>query len=1099
MFKKLLIANRGEIAIRVSRAAAELGIPTVAVFSRDDATALHVRKADEAVALDGVGPAAYLDVEGIVGAARQAGCDALHPGYGFLSESAALARACAEHGIRFVGPHPEALELFGDKVASRGLAGECGVPVPGGTAGPTTVEGAREVLAQRGAIMLKAVSGGGGRGMRVVADDGELEDAFARSSSEAQAAFGNGALYVEQLVRDARHIEVQVAGDGQAVSHFWERDCTIQRRHQKLVEVAPSPSLAPGLRDRIIAAAVTMARHAGYDSLGTFEFLVEAATMGDEDGSFVFIEANPRLQVEHTVTEEVTGVDLVQTQLRLAAGATLAELGLTQDAIPAPRGFAIQLRVNMETMDRAGHVTPAGGTLDVFEVPSGPGIRVDSFGYAGYRTSAAFDSLLAKLVVSSPSPRYEDVLNRARRALTEFRIEGVETNITFLGAVLRDPRFAADEIHTRFVEDQLGDLVASAAADGKQLFFSGAEAGRAARATGPSTVVGPPNTAPVAATIRGTVVSLSVAEGDQVIPGQPIAVIEAMKMEHVITALEGGIVRRIVAAPGDTVEGTDPLAFVEAADVEGVAEEEVAEADLDEIRPDLAELLERKRIVADEGRPKAVARRHGLGKRTTRENIADLVDEDSFTEYGPLVLAAQRGRRSYEELLEMSPADGLIAGLASINGDTFDDAHSRAMVIGYDWTVFAGTQGIMGHHKTDRALLQAQRLELPIVLFAEGGGGRPGDTEIGPAGLDVLTFWHFSRLSGMKPIVGVTSRFCFAGNAALLGCCDVIIATEDANIGMGGPAMIEGGGLGVVGPKEIGPAAVQSANGVIDILVADEAEAVAATKKYLSYFQGPVEDWDCVDQRLLRRAIPENRLRAYDIRAVIEQIADTDSVLELRRDFGVGMITALVRVEGRPMGLIANNPRHLGGAVDADAADKGARFMQLCDAYDLPILSLCDTPGFMVGPDAEAAGQVRHVARLFVTAANVSVPMFTIVLRKGYGLGAQGSTGGSFHAPIFLVAWPTGEFGGMGLEGHVRLAFRRELEAIDDPAERDAEYQRLVAQMYHQGRGISMAEHFEIDDVIDPADTRRWVMRGLKSVPPRPPATGKRRPNIDTW
>jgi acetyl-CoA carboxylase carboxyltransferase component len=410
--------------------------------------------------------------------------------------------------------------------------------------------------------------------------------------------------------------------------------------------------------------------------------------------------------------------------------------------------------------------------------------------------------------------------------------------------------------------------------------------------------------------------------------------------------------------------------------------------------------------------------------------------------------------------------------------------------------VFAGTQGIMGHKKTDRALLRARRLGLPVVLFAEGGGGRPGDTEMGPTGLDLPTFWHFARLSGQAPLIGVTSRYCFAGNAALLGMCDVIIATEGSNIGMGGPAMIEGGGLGVVAPEQIGPSRVQAANGVIDVLVRDEREAVAAAKRYLSYFQGPVQEWEAADQRRLRHLIPENRLRAYDVRAVIHALADTDSVLELRACFGAGIVTALIRVEGRPLGLLANDPRHLGGAIDADAADKGARFMQLCDAYGLPIVSLCDTPGFMVGPDAEATGQVRHVARLFVNAANLSVPFFAIVLRKGYGLGAQAMTGGSFQAPQFLVAWPTGEFGGMGLEGAVRLAFRRELEAIEDPRERQAEYERLVARMYAQGRGLSLAEHHEIDDVIDPAESRAWIMRGLRSAPP---VADGRRGRIDTW
>ena len=424
------------------------------------------------------------------------------------------------------------------------------------------------------------------------------------------------------------------------------------------------------------------------------------------------------------------------------------------------------------------------------------------------------------------------------------------------------------------------------------------------------------------------------------------------------------------------------------------------------------------------------------------------------------------------------------------------------MVVAYDYTVLAGTQGTMNHKKQDRIFQLAAELRRPLVLFAEGGGGRPGDVDkqhTSMASLDVPTFHGFARLSGLLPLVGIVHGRCFAGNAALLGCCDVIIATRSTTLGMGGPAMIEGGGLGVFKPEQVGPAAMQSANGVIDVLVADEAEAVAIAKRYLAYFQGCTAEWTCLDQRLLRAVVPENRLRSYDVRAAIAGLADDGSVLELRAGWAAGMVTALIRIEGRPMGLIANNPRHLGGAIDADAADKAARFLQLCDAHDLPILSLCDTPGFMVGPDAERTALVRRVCRMFVGGANLSVPFFTVVLRKGYGLGAQAMAAGCFHAPVFNVSWPTGEFGGMGLEGAVRLGFRNELAAVADPAEREAEFRRRVDGMYARGKATSMASVLEIDDVIDPADTRRWIMRGLRTVPQAAPRAGKKRPSIDTW
>jgi len=422
------------------------------------------------------------------------------------------------------------------------------------------------------------------------------------------------------------------------------------------------------------------------------------------------------------------------------------------------------------------------------------------------------------------------------------------------------------------------------------------------------------------------------------------------------------------------------------------------------------------------------------------------------------------------------------------------------MVMAYDFTVFAGTQGLTNHRKLDRMLDLAAQWRLPLVLFAEGGGGRPNDTDLNVVGgLDTPSFKNYAALSGQAPLIGIVSGRCFAGNAALLGCSDVIIATEDSNIGMGGPAMIEGGGLGSFRPEEVGPIGVQSGNGVVDIRVADEAAAVAAAKQYLGYFQGPLKDWSAADQRLLRQLVPENRRQAYEVRTVIETLADSGSVLELRREFGLGVITALVRIEGRPLGLIANNPRHLGGAIDAPASDKMARFLQLCDAFGLPVVSLCDTPGFMVGPESEKSAMVRHVSRLFVIGASLRVPFMTVVLRKGYGLGAQAMTGGHFHSPLFTIAWPTGEFGAMGLEGAVRLGLAKQLEAIKDPEARDKMFRQAVAALYERGKAISTASYLELDNVIDPADTRKWLLRGLSSVPAAEPRNGRQRSYIDPW
>lgn len=1140
--KSLLIANRGEIAIRIARAATELGIRTVAVFSEDDAQSLHTRKADEARALKGTGAAAYLDIEQIVAVAKEARCDAVHPGYGFLSENAAFARRLAEAGIVFVGPRPELLDLFGDKVQARALAWRCGLPVLPGTSGATSLEEARHFLSSlggRGSMVIKAVAGGGGRGMRVVHKPDEVEEAYRRCQSEARAAFGNPDVYVEQLMPRARHIEVQIIGDGSgAVSHLWERECTIQRRHQKVVEFAPSPGLPAGLRDRLTAAAVRLAAEARYENLGTFEFLVESPAR-DEEAAFAFIEANPRLQVEHTVTEEVTGIDLVKLQLELSGGRSLAELGLEQARIPEPRGYAIQARINMESMGADGNTKPAGGTIKTFEMPSGPGVRMDSFAYVGYSTNPRFDSLLAKLIAHSPSADFSDVVTRTYRALCEFKIEGVRTNIGFLQSLLRHPDFGANRLYTRFVEDNVAEIIANEDSGHRHLFFDSPAAPTGARkpqragavidmndplavlAHGKSEadatvaiseasadfetaqvsdIEGPENTVAVRAPMQGTIVSIDAHEGELVRKGQQVLIMEAMKMEHVIEAQVSGVVRQLAVAPGDAVFEGHPLAFIEEAEVESAQSTETQQVDLDRIRPDLAEVIERHAAGLDPARPEAVARRRKTHQRTARENVEDLCDPGTFIEFGPMVIAAQRRRRTLEDLIKNTPADGMIAGVGTVNGHLFTESQARCILMSYDYTVLAGTQGQQNHRKKDRMFELAEKWHLPVVFFTEGGGGRPGDTDgIGVAGLDCMAFNYWGKLSGLVPLVGINSGRCFAGNAALLGCCDVVIATANSNIGMGGPAMIEGGGLGVFRPEEVGPMDVQTRNGVVDIAVADEAEAVVAAKKYLSYFQGRIDKWECADQRLLRAIIPENRLRVYDVRSVIDTLADTGSVLELRRQFGLGMVTSLIRVEGRPLGLIANNPTHLAGAIDSDGADKAARFMQLCDAFDIPILFLCDTPGIMVGPEVEKTALVRHAARMFVTGANVSVPIFTIILRKGYGLGAQAMAGGSFKAGFFTVAWPTGEFGGMGLEGAVKLGFRKELAAENDPAKRKALFDEMVQRMYDHGKAVNTASHFEIDDVIDPMESRTWVTAALRSAPLEGPHAGKKRRSIDTW
>jgi acetyl/propionyl-CoA carboxylase alpha subunit/acetyl-CoA carboxylase carboxyltransferase component len=1069
MSSTLLIANRGEIALRIIRTATELGIQTVAVYAEDDADSPHVHVADEAIGLAGTGPQAYLDHSAILAAAKVSGAGLIHPGYGFLSESAEFARACASAGYTFVGPSPEALELVGNKSAARAAAVATGVRVVAGTEGPSSVEDIHVFFAaQNGAIMIKALAGGGGRGMRKVDSADRIDDAYRQCAAEAQLGFANPALFAEAVLDDARHIEVQIVaaqvGHQTRALALGDRDCSIQRRFQKLVEIAPAQELSDTMRHALHRAAARLCARVGLRGLATVEFLVTGE-------NFVFLEVNPRIQVEHTVTEVVTGVDLVAVQLAIAGGASYYQLGLPSgiasdgtEVIGEPagrRGIAIQARVNMETFAPDGAVQPAAGTLTVFSPPSGPGVRVDTYGRPGLAPSPRYDSLLAKVIVHVRGSSFPVAVRKARTALAEFGVEGIRTNIGFLRELLSDNQIQSGFVTTGFLDQKLPELAAAAVSHQHEARVAAVELY--------------PGEEALRAQMAGTVVEVAAADAEFG-TGAQLVVLEAMKMQHVLVAPDALRTVRSLVAPGQVVGTGDPLLVFTRTGAAADGESSSAAVDLDRSRADLDEVRKRHLVTLDEGREAAVTKRHKQGRRTARENIADLVDAGSFIEYGALVIAAQRSRRSEEDLIANTPADGLVSGVATIGADRFGRAAAEAVVVSYDYTVLAGTQGMRNHAKTDRVFDLAARKRLPVVLFAEGGGGRPGDTDVGGmAGLDVPTFRVLAGLSGRVPLVSIVSGRCFAGNAALAGVCDVIIATPDANIGMGGPAMIEGGGLGVYPPEAIGPIEVQRRNGVVSLVARDEAHAVSLAKQYLSYFQGSVGDWVAPDPRLARHVVPENRLRAYDVHRAIESIVDVDSVLELRPDYGVGIVTALVRVEGVAYGLIANSSHHLGGAIDAEAADKVGDFLTLCESFRLPVISLCDTPGFMVGPEAEKEAAVRRFGRMFVIGARLTVPVGMIILRKGYGLGAMAMAGGSFHAPEFTIAWPTGEIGGMGLEGAVRLGFSKELNAAADDVERQKLFERLVHGAYQHGKALRSATTFELDDVIDPAESRAWI------------------------
>ncbi|MDA1302686.1 MAG: carbamoyl-phosphate synthase large subunit, partial [Proteobacteria bacterium] len=722
----------------------------------------------------------------------------------------------------------------------------------------------------------------------------------------------------------------------------------------------------------------------------------------------------------------------------------------------------------------------------------------------------------------------------------------------FLQTILGHEDFARGKIHTRFIDQEMASLarpevqhrrftepaggVRKDVSDEPEDGYAGA---RVENSRDPlalfnhdqkvkasaAKVVKPAGPIILPAPVPGTVISLDVAEGDEMAVGHPVATIESLELHHVVTANRSGIVEAVLTSPGTHIRAGEPLIRMTEADVAAPSVHRLASIDPDLIRDDLALVHERRAFTKDAFRAEKIAKRHERKQRSPQENIEHLFD-GTFREYGPLVTAASWQKQQW--LRETTQADGLVMGIGHVNGHLFKEQDSRAVIVHYDYMVVAGTQGGRGHYKQDRMYELAQRFRLPLILFAEGGGGRPGisggeperrsSTEVattrmskegavdiagrggGGVPIDSYTFTQLCELSGLVPLVGVNSGRCFAGNTVMLASCDVIIAAENSTIGLGGPAMIEGGGLGIYTPEEVGPMSFQVPNGVVDILVKDDEQAIETAKKYLSYFQGRVEQWEAPDQRSLRHIVPETRSEMYDMREVIATIADEDSILEIREAFGIGIITAFIRVEGRPMGLIANNPHHLSGAIDSDASDKAARFLQLCDTFDIPVLSLMDCPGVMVGPEFERAGLLRHCARLFVTGANLTTPMFGVVLRKAYGMGVRAMCGGSSLTPFFTVAWPTAEFADMTIDGRVQLMFRDELNAIEDPGQRQQLYEQRVAEFVDRARAVnSGGTSYGIDDVIDPADTRAWIAQGLSSLPPVAPRTKKKRPNVDTW
>ena len=1137
--ERVLISNRGEIAIRIVKAASALGMESVGVYPAADSLSLHTRLATSAVQIGNGAPddpvAAYLDAEALVAAAQQSGCDCVHPGYGFLAENADFAQQCADAGLAFVGPPPAALSLFGDKVRSRQLAASLDIPVVPGSDDPVpSASDAADLAGLLGyPVMLKAAAGGGGRGMRKVTSADSMAEAFARCRSEAEAAFGSGALFVEKLIERPRHIEVQVLADGHGdVVHLHERDCSVQLRNQKVIETAPAPGLDADLRDRILADAVKLVAAAGYANAGTVEFLVVPET-----GEHFFIECNARIQVEHTVTEQVTGIDLVEAQFRIAAGATLASLGLgSQDAVGAPRGAAVQARV----------VARGAGTLSAYKEPTGPGVRVDGCGYVGYAPPPQFDPLLAKVIAASSSSftsghtSYVAAVDRLLRALDEFHVGGLATNLNQLKAILAHTAVRAADARTTLLAEHPDLLSPATGAGGNGALTllrqqatvmgvsvaGGVGAPTASTSTAAELDVEPGQQA-VACPMAGSILEVRVAEGDRVAAGEPLLIVSAMKMESQVAApLSGTVAALQPLTSGDTVEAGQVVAVI--APAEGAVELQPEQRD-DTWAPQLEDVatmqaLAHKRL-APGSNERGVVRQRGRGKLTCRERIDLLLDDGSFHEIGSIA-----GFASYDEsgaIVDFTPANH-VGGWGRIEGRT-------AVVCADDFTSRGGhADGAIGEKSRHLDKL-ALEMRVPSVRLLDGssGGGsvaamvpqqkkegeskakeshgaiKAGRPRVAGAGGSFLpghlgSTMYTEQLSTVPVVNLLLGSVVGIGAAkAVLGHFSVMVR-DIAQLFVAGPPVVRPAMGYDITKEDLGGWHIHCRNGSVDNLAETEEEAMALTRRFLSYLPASVfeppptagpDPNDPADRRdeELFHLIPRKRTATFDVRKAIRLMADRDSFFEIGPLWGTDQVTGFIRMNGHPMGVIASDSQHTnGGALTADGCRKLSRHLDLCDLFHLPVLNLVDNPGFAVGLEHEITGTIRWGGQWMIAFSQVTTPIFTVIMRRSFGV-AGNNYATPRAEPSMRVAWPAADTGGIPPEGGIEAAYKRQLAEAEDPK---ALREELMARIESARGPVGPLSRFQIEEMIDPRDTRRmiceWVDTAWKIV--SQPARLKPRP-----
>ncbi len=1128
MHKRVLIANRGEIAIRIARAATALGMESVSVHAPVDALSLHNQSTTISKEIGSGEDAvnAYLDGELLIDVARENDCDCVHPGYGFLSENAAFAELCVTNGIAFVGPSPEALSLFGDKVRSRALAESLSIPIVPGSLEPLSSSAeASDLAGDIGyPVMLKAAGGGGGRGMRIVESAADMKESYERCASEAEAAFGNGSIFVERLISRPRHVEVQILADSDGnVVHLHERDCSVQLRHQKVVEIAPAPGLDPVLRDRILADAIKLVKAASYINAGTVEFLVTP-----ESGEYFFIECNPRIQVEHTVTEQVTGIDLVEAQFHLAANVSLDALGLSnQEAVGKPRGYSIQTRV----------VAQSTGDITAYKEPSGAGIRVDACGYLGYAPPPQFDPLLAKLVGTSGSlaqsgeqSSFESCVDRTLAALGEFHIGGLKTNLPQLRAILAHPDFRAGDARTSLLTEEGGveDILDSDSSTLTLLEQQASGMGRGSAA--PSKVTQTKQIATpmpdlvmengqlaIECPMDSSVVEVSVNEGDKVVAGDSLLVVSAMKMETVIMAPCSGTVAAIqplktgdIIADGQLVIIIDPIEdqSSQGDDRGGPAGNQSWRSVLDEVS--ILQDLAKERLEPGSDDP-GVVRQRSRGKLTCRERILMLLDDDSFREVGSIA-----GFASYDEegtISGFTPANS-VGGWGKIeNRSTIvcaDDFTSRG---GHADGAIAAKSGYLDRLSIEMripsvrlldgssgggsvaAMVPAQKKEGESSAKESSGAIKAGRPRVAGGGGSFLpghlgSTMYMEQLSTVPVVNMLLGSVVGIGAAkAVLGHFSVMVR-DIAQLFVAGPPVVSHAMGYDITKEDLGGWHIHCTNGSVDNLAESEEEAAMLTRQFLSYLPPsvyeappilPANPGDPVDRREdeLSTLISRKRTTTFDMRKAIRLMADKDSFFEIGPLWGTDQITGFVRFNGHTLGVIASDSQHVnGGALTADGCDKLTRHLDLCDLFHIPILNLIDNPGFAVGLEHEIASTIRKGGEWMIAFAQVEVPIFTVVMRRSFGV-AGNNYATPRSRPSVRVAWPAADVGGIPPEGGIEAAYKRQLAEAEDPVALRAELNERI----ESARGpVGPLNKFQIEEMIDPRDTRRYICEWVETA-----------------